>query len=603
MARCSEAALEASLRELSEHASGNKHRSNWLSVLLAAKRAAVAGYPLSINGTNRAVTDLFVIYPNHPRGRISPFVDLASSDRWLKVQNSGRSTVWNNGTRSGNQRILFVQGHYKNGLLPNAANIAVQHLGTEDPLPGRDALAVFLTRAHDWPTEPSRADLHAAAQAYAGLSAAEFEAISEDTVLPVPVLPVPELGQPEWSLDLLAASGLGPPAAAPPPGGPPPADDIPVGEVHELPERFRRFLHQHGIATESRGESLDLLAAVLSSQLVIMAGPSGSGKSLMAAALAAFFAPDTRRARLESSRLLAKREEFLGYYSHLAGQRFQAYDPLLDLLALTDGPADSPPMVIIEEANLSPIEGYLSPLVHGLGGLQAEILPITLHTQPDDVDSQVPERRVPRVLELRPYPRFFATINVDAESPAPARKVVSRACVVLLETPAFETALAAVDTVTHPSIAEAAGPAAGLIGRPTIAFDRYRETGSNVYEQALTRRAMQLRDSLGVDVIAHRALQRSLMYMSWYVELEGVSEAEPENETGEAIDAAVEVAADNALVHFVLPSLPAVQFERALEALDDGQRSGMLAARITRLRRAASEQQFGPPPDFWGALS
>ena len=86
------------------------------------------------------------------------------------------------------------------------------------------------------------------------------------------------------------------------------------------------------------------------------------------------------------------------------------------------------------------------------------------------------------------------------------------------------------------------------------------------------------------------------MYMAWYVELAG--EVEPEQ--GQPV---VEAAADNALLHFVLPSLPATQFERALEALDDGNRSGVLKRRLTRLRRIVSEHQFGPPPDFWGALS
>ena len=101
-----------------------------------------------------------------------------------------------------------------------------------------------------------------------------------------------------------------------------------------------------------------------------------------------------------------------------------------------------------------------------------------MHTQPGEVDSQVPGRKVPQVLELQPYPRFFATINVDADSPAPARKVVSRACVILLETPTFETALAAADTLVHPSVEDAGGPAAAYIGKPTIAFDRYAATGS-----------------------------------------------------------------------------------------------------------------------------
>jgi hypothetical protein len=293
---------------------------------------------------------------------------------------------------------------------------------------------------------------------------------------------------------------------------------------------------------------------------------------------------------------LAKPEEFFGYYSHLAGQSFTAYDELVDLLSVARAPGDTPPMITIEEANLSPIEGYLSPLVHGLGELETEHLPIRLHAQAAAVQSQIPNTYVPPQLDLHPYPRFFATINVDAESPAPARKVVSRACVVLLEVPSFEVALAAADTLAMPSVSGATGPAAHLIGQPRIAYDRYVEAGTDVYEQALTERATRLRDALGVDVIANRQLLHSLVYMAWYVELCG--QEEPEQDQPE-----VQAAADNALLHYVLPSLPASQFERAVEALDDGQRTGVLATRLARLSLVLSAHQFGPPPDFWGALS
>ena len=592
MPRCSEAALEAALRQLSEHAASSRARSNWMSTFLAAQRMKAAGYPNTIAGADSGVTDLFVLVPDHPRGRSNPFVDLGSDYRWGLVKNSGRMTVWNNGTRNNPQTVLFVQDHFSNGLRPDAIDVMLQNLGTQEPLPGRDALAVFLTRNRDWPNTPSRQELHDVARTVVDLSQHDFERITKDITLSVPLL-----GMPEWTPALLQASELGPPlirAAGARPAAP--VEDIPVESVRDLPERFRRFLSNYGIAVASHYELVDLLAAALSSQFVIMAGPSGSGKSLTAAALAAFFAPKERRCRLEASRLLAKPEEFLGYFSHLANDRFMAYDSLLSLLALDTAADGTSPMITIEEANLSPIEGYLPPLVHGLGGLEAETLQVGLHTQPGEVESQVPDRKVPPILELRPYPRFFATINVDADSPAPVRKVVSRACVVLLETPTFETALAAADTLVHPSVEGAGGPAAAIIGRPTIAFDRYAATGGDVYQQALAERAAVLREALQADAIAHRQLQRSLVYMAWLVELSGESEPEQDHPV-------VKEAADNALLHFVLPSLPAAQFDRALTALSGSVQDGLLATRLTQLRNVVEQQQFGPPPDFWGALS
>lgn len=603
MSRCSEEALEEALRQLSQHAASNKYRANWLSTYLAAKRAQAAGHGLTIAGVNKSVEDLFALIPDHQKGRINPFIDLSSKVRWLKVKDSGRSTVWNTGTRDQSQTALFNpsasnngRGYFGEGLLPNAADVAVQHLDqdtTDDPLPGRDALAVLVTRDHVWDAEPSRDELHAAAQDYLGMTPDEFTTITADVELEVPVL-----GSPEWSPSLLAASELGPPDTSATERGSQAAQelDIAVEDVEQLPEQFRTFLNHHGIATESDDELVDLLAATLSSQLVIMAGPSGSGKSLMASALAAFFAPKDRRARLESSRLLAKREEFFGYFSHLADKTFQVLEPLQLLLDVAGADGATPPMVAVEEANLSPIEGYLSPLVHGLGGLEAETLEIPLHNQQGSVKQNASEQEVPRVLDLKPYPRFFATINVDADSPAPARKVVSRACVILMEAPSFDTALAAADTLVHPSVEEGTGPAAGLIGRPTLAFDRYSETGRDVFQQALKDRAEILRGVLGSDVIAHRPLQRSLIYMAWYAELLGATEPE-------LGDPVVEAAADNALLHFVLPVLSAKEFEGALSAFKSELRSGVLAPRLARLEQVTKAQQFGPPPDFWGALT
>jgi hypothetical protein len=98
-ARCSETALESALRQLSLHAGSNKYRANWLSTYLAAKRAEAAGHGLTIAGVNQSVDDLFALIPEHPKGRINPFIDLSSKMRWLKVKDSGRSTVWNTGTR------------------------------------------------------------------------------------------------------------------------------------------------------------------------------------------------------------------------------------------------------------------------------------------------------------------------------------------------------------------------------------------------------------------------------------------------------------------------------------------------------------------------
>lgn len=595
MTRISEEALETALVQLSEFAPV-KTRSNWLAVYLAAARMKAKEYPFTADGANHAVDDAFVLVPNVANGRVNPFISLKSKVRWLKNSGSGRMTVWNTSTRGNAQSVLFNDGHIGNGLRDDALDVLLAELrddASDAPLPARDAVATLLVRDVEWPKEPDPRDVHQAAADFIGLSLADFDRLTSDHSLGVPFL-----GQPEWSADALQQWEYGPrqqkrnvelgTADAS-------ASEISAEEIGALPIAFEEFLALHGIAS-SMAEIRDLLAATLSGQLIIMAGPSGSGKSLMASALAAFFAKKDRRTRLEASRFLARQEEFLGYYSQLAGKQFIAQPALLDLLSLDAAEAEESPIVTIEEANLSPIEGYLSALVHGLGATEANTLDFKLHALADPAPTMTDTVLVPPTLSLAPYPRFFATINVDADSPAPARKVVSRACVVLMETPSIEATIASSDILVQPSVHEADGPAAGVLGSPGLAFQRYADSGGADYQQSFAARAAELRDAVGGDVVNQRSLQKSLFYIAWFVELGG--EVDSDEET-----TAVRIAVDNALLHFVLPTLPAHQFSATIEKLPNIHPESLLASRVDRLKSALDAQSFGPSPDFWGALS
>ncbi|MFD4172562.1 AAA family ATPase [Streptomyces anulatus] len=210
MLRCSQKALEQALLQLAEHAGNNKHRSNWMSTFLAACRVEAASYEHSTNGVNQAVEDLFVLLPdNQEHGRINPFVRSGTLSRWLKIANSGRSTVWNTGTRNGKQTVLFNQGHFEHGLRSDAITVLLEGIGEDAPLPRRDALAVFLTRGHLWEAEPSRKQLHEQASQMIGLSSHNFALITSDGELGCPVL-----GAPEWSPQLIEKSVFGPTASS-----------------------------------------------------------------------------------------------------------------------------------------------------------------------------------------------------------------------------------------------------------------------------------------------------------------------------------------------------------------------------------------------------
>jgi len=600
MTRASEMALEAAMTQLSQHVRRTAD-SNWTQAFLAGLRMKAAGYESTIRGADTAVSDLFTLVPSVRTGTLNPFVNLESANRWLRNEQVGRSTVWNKATRGYAQTLLFnddgsgANRHISNGIRSDAIDVLLSKFEELDVAgPAGEALAVLICRDWDWPSEPNSDELQTAAATKLGLELEDYKRFTTRAPLGVPVL-----GEPSWSPELLERSVLGPPPETQPGVAVTQGqayEEAPIDQITGLVGEFKKFATGHGIAV-SDADILDLLAATLGSQLVLMAGPSGSGKSLMASALAAFFAKKDRRSRLEGSRFLARQEEFLGYYSHLGGEKFIAQPPLLDLLPLESSEErQDAPIVIIEEANLSPLEGYLSALVHGLGGNESPELEFRLHALNERLGTPADEAEVPPRLRLAPYPRFFATINVDADSPAPARKVASRACVVLTETPSIDEARVSADILSQPSIEHADGPASTILGRPSSAFVRYATSGSTVYEEALAARGKELTEIVGTEAVNFRAYQKALFYIAWYVELAGESEPEP----GSTV---VSTAVDNALLHFVLPTLPAHQFGQAIEGLRNVEQLSVLATRIDRLRSVVRGQHFGPAPDFWGALS
>src|SRR5690242_14780704 len=75
---------------------------------------------------------------------------------------------------------------------------------------------------------------------------------------------------------------------------------------------------------------LDALAAYLSSQFLLFAGPSGTGKSSLARALATFFTD--RFVALEAEVGLTRPADFVGYPSSITGASEYVTTPATDLL-------------------------------------------------------------------------------------------------------------------------------------------------------------------------------------------------------------------------------------------------------------------------------
>lgn len=379
-----------------------------------------------------------------------------------------------------------------------------------------------------------------------------------------------------------------------------------------LVAQFRQFATESGVVLDE-ASATDLLAAILSSQLLLFAGPSGTGKSVSARLLQDFFAREDERAQIfEARRQWLSPDDLVGYYSVL-GDQFATTPDTPKLIKLHDGSVaaidgsggtvDGPPIIVVEEINLSPPEGYLSPVIHGLSTVRTPFFEWDLHSRTAGAVDEASRLTLPKTAMIGPYPRVLGTINVDSTAHAPARKVAARGCVLLLEpeplTQSDLTALAAIPEEGESGIP--AGVAAPFLGDPLTALDDLDEENESKLQVAF----LAIAGHLGGALVSRRDALRSLAYMAYFVRLRG---------DGAPDDDVVRLAAENAILHCVLPTVDADHFAGALQALTESglmaapastdEIGGVLGTRAERLlEMTTTGLGFAEAVDFWSALS
>jgi hypothetical protein len=383
----------------------------------------------------------------------------------------------------------------------------------------------------------------------------------------------------------------------------------------DLPARFREFASKMGLDVD-RSTVIDALACTLGSQLVLFAGPSGTGKSRLARCLAAFFSPPDALVVIEARRQMLGPEDVAGYYSNI-GAQFALTSDTLELLSLHElclaasggATAAAVPFLLVEEANLSPIEGYLAPGIHGLSSPSSPYLRWPLHAHAGSVENEDLDLLIPPTLLFGPFPRLFGTINVDATAPAPARKIGARGLVVLLE-PQQQLDAGAVAKRLSEDVVEAVGDSDDIartrIGDPDCARNALAESDLTALLESFLG---LVEPTVGHGALSHRDIARAANYMAWFWLLA------QNDRSGLGEDGVRRLAAENALLHAVLPTLSSTSFARAMTKLRDNdpeaatgaaspnELGGLLAGRVDRLDAAVRNSMFPDAVDFWAALS
>lgn len=363
-----------------------------------------------------------------------------------------------------------------------------------------------------------------------------------------------------------------------------------IDELAPVPKEFSDFLAARGLAYDPLTQ-VDMLASVLGSQFLLFAGPSGTGKSTAARVLADFFVPPACSGVIDARPAWTSSEDVAGQFSAFANSYVEG--PATQTLVSLHG-SSLTTVLTIEEANLSPMEAYLGPLVTAASGVSFEQMRWRLHTAGTSAI-------VPAEVLFGPWPRFFGTVNVDSTAEAPAPKVSGRACVVLLEPSEVDVALSSTAAINAAPGTPATPPGAVVLGDPRSAWTSYMLSGGTaMVTDALKPLFTVLEDSAGrgLNVVSPRDVQRCVLFMSWHFQLLEASVA-----SGLVPSADIATSAENAVMHYVLPGLSAEQFGRAVEPLGAvAAAGGLLERRLSRLT-AGGESIFGVSPDFWASLS
>jgi hypothetical protein len=191
------------------------------------------------------------------------------------------------------------------------------------------------------------------------------------------------------------------------------------------------FMASAGISNLSLATSMprNFIASLLAKPFLILTGLSGSGKSKLAHAFAAWIAETPQQYRIVAVGAdWTSNENILGYQDALQTGRYcKPTNGALDLILAAATDTTRPYFLILDEMNLSHVERYFSDVLSAVESREAIALhssEIELKCSPDDTVG------VPKSIRFPPNLFVIGTVNVDETTYMFSPKVLDRANVI-----------------------------------------------------------------------------------------------------------------------------------------------------------------------------
>jgi hypothetical protein len=222
----------------------------------------------------------------------------------------------------------------------------------------------------------------------------------------------------------------------------------------------------------SLNDTVNYLICIMQGFITTFAGEPGTGKTSLCTILAKSLGlartdANSRFIDISVERGWTSHKDFIGYYNPLTKQMEKSNNEVFDAFSRLDRecdePADAPFFILLDEANLSPIEHYW-----------AAFLKLC---DPDSPHSRSLVLGGNHFLKIPEHLRFLATVNFDHTTEELSPRFLDRSWIITLNPPGVDTSASDSEAVNLDSIVPFSGLSAAFLNRSETSAGEKNDPG------------------------------------------------------------------------------------------------------------------------------